>query len=404
MAMSERKQTISTKCNGEGKLIECESTNRIKLILEKYNHILYDNHSNSEYQLQNEVTQLMHNILVNGQYSNVEIINDFYHIKYDHDVNDNLQQFDLFYQYLNNYDNVLICDVNNCETVNRYYNIRRSCRSLNTPRDDIKTNDIHSSIINSLNLISQIHTYFIHAYDIDQLSSDEIKYIEKHLNTLEYKDDMHQNDRKLQLIVSVINKKKEKVLAITDHQIDNSKYVTSEMYCMNYQTLDFENISFGGYYTEQRVEETKFRKAVIAHGYHKQQLIDELVDIIFQETDRNTSISIILKKTAPRFKDCYKRQQIYNQLIHKYIKLAELDNRNFTQILKITAAKIIPTINVDEIEKIAINKNLNGKIFLKSSSNFTNSIQFAKIFQSIQNWNKKQWAKIYVQIKQWTPE
>eukprot|EP01083_Nonionella_stella_P240281 840126_1 len=97
--------------------------------------------------------------------------------------------------------------------------------------------------------------------------------------------------------------------------------------------LDFEKISLGR--SLYSTEDTKFRKAVIAHAYQKQQLIDELVDIIFQETDRNTLISIILKKTAPRFKDCYKRQQIYNQLIHKYIKLAELDNRNFTQILKI---------------------------------------------------------------------
>eukprot|EP01084_Bolivina_argentea_P043909 80863_1 len=86
--------TKMIKCNGQ--FPECESAERIKLILQRYNKIASDKTDKHDEQLQNETNKLMHNIETNGQYSNIELLNDFYHIKYKPNVNDNSYKFNLF--------------------------------------------------------------------------------------------------------------------------------------------------------------------------------------------------------------------------------------------------------------------------------------------------------------------
>eukprot|EP01084_Bolivina_argentea_P143533 251999_1 len=66
---------------------QCQSANRIKLILDSYNKIVSVKKNKTEYQLQNEINQLLNNILFDRKYSNVELLNDFYHIKYAHHTN-----------------------------------------------------------------------------------------------------------------------------------------------------------------------------------------------------------------------------------------------------------------------------------------------------------------------------
>eukprot|EP01084_Bolivina_argentea_P249619 417956_1 len=80
---------------------ECVHANRIKHILQQYDQIISDKTDKSDQQLQNDINKLVNNISVsNGPYSNVQMLNDFYHIKYDHNINDNANQFESFYNYL----------------------------------------------------------------------------------------------------------------------------------------------------------------------------------------------------------------------------------------------------------------------------------------------------------------
>eukprot|EP01084_Bolivina_argentea_P017158 32045_1 len=101
--MSEEKQQyVDSKCHHE--FIQCDSAQKIKLILDKYNKIVFDkNHKKkhkSDAELKNSIHKLMNNISSNGQYSNVELLNDFYHIKYNHNVDSNPKKFNEFYKYL----------------------------------------------------------------------------------------------------------------------------------------------------------------------------------------------------------------------------------------------------------------------------------------------------------------
>eukprot|EP01083_Nonionella_stella_P039014 106088_1 len=106
-------------CNHEFQ--QCPDAQRLKLILERYNKIILDKTHKSNEQLQNETTNLIANLLVEEPYSVVKLLNNFYHIKYVHNVNNDPSQFNLFYDYLfDNQTNVLKCDIDNCKSAKRY--------------------------------------------------------------------------------------------------------------------------------------------------------------------------------------------------------------------------------------------------------------------------------------------
>eukprot|EP01084_Bolivina_argentea_P129434 228611_1 len=79
---SKQNVIVDTRCNQP--FDECESAKRIKLLLDQYQKIISDKKQQSDEQLKNSADKLISNIVWNGKYSNVELMNDFYHIKYDH--------------------------------------------------------------------------------------------------------------------------------------------------------------------------------------------------------------------------------------------------------------------------------------------------------------------------------
>eukprot|EP01084_Bolivina_argentea_P139089 244723_1 len=116
--MSEEKETplAPTTALCKQSFEKCTCSKRIKLILNKYNNIILHRNYKSESKLQEETNDLVHNLLANGQYSNVELLNDFYHIKYDHNTHNDLNQFNTFYTYLFADNEALKCDVSHCES------------------------------------------------------------------------------------------------------------------------------------------------------------------------------------------------------------------------------------------------------------------------------------------------
>eukprot|EP01084_Bolivina_argentea_P139088 244722_1 len=179
--MSEENETplapTTAPCNQSFE--QCTCSKRIKLILKKYNNIILDKNDKSESKLQEETNDLVHNLLANGQYSNVELLNDFHHVKYNHNTHNDSNQFNAFYTYLFADNEALNCDISHCHSSRRHYSRR--------DRSFMESNySIDNSNAYSLYLISRIHVYFIHS---SQLSSKEIEYIENQLKKFELKED-----------------------------------------------------------------------------------------------------------------------------------------------------------------------------------------------------------------------
>eukprot|EP01084_Bolivina_argentea_P267058 453204_1 len=115
-------QEINAQCNY--KLSKCISARNIKSVLEEFNKIISNKHSKTEHEILNNINELVNNKFLNGLYSNVKLTNDFFHVKYNHNINDNPNQFNRFHQYLCDNDNVLLCDARYCLGYKRYYRNR----------------------------------------------------------------------------------------------------------------------------------------------------------------------------------------------------------------------------------------------------------------------------------------
>eukprot|EP01084_Bolivina_argentea_P077875 141321_1 len=248
----------------------------------------------------------------------------------------------------------------------------------------------------SLDFICRIHTYFIHSHHISRLTNDEIKYIEKQLS--ECRDDNEEilNHKKLQMLSTVINNKKQNILK-TIGCSDNSKFMTTDI---SRERLDYEQISMILANNNIFINQNDLSNVFDVYEYDKQQLINDICDVTSNANEQNILFSQILINEL-KYKDPKTRETIYCIILYEYIKKEDLNNDNFIKILQIIASKLIPNVDGQTIRTIAQEANLSGKIFIKGSEEFKNASKFAKTFESITNWNKKQWGKVYTTIKKW---
>eukprot|EP01084_Bolivina_argentea_P276330 471491_1 len=193
-------------------ILSCKSMQRIKTILTKFKPILQRNISNV---CKDEVEQLITEIFTDN-YTKTHLLNDFNHIKHNHNVDENDLLFAKCFEYLTN-DPKTNCNYSTCKPIERHYQ-DRSKLSNQYILSDSKSNDDtvefnHQYIIR---LINSIHVYFIHSYDINRLTLNEIETI----NTL-YGDD------KIVKIADIMKHKKKPI----NISINNDKYIENKIEC-----------------------------------------------------------------------------------------------------------------------------------------------------------------------------
>eukprot|EP01084_Bolivina_argentea_P296542 510739_1 len=106
-------------------------------------------------------------LIFNDNYSNLNLLNDFNHIKYSHNINQDPYEFNLFFIFLTeNNDNFTKCDINTCTNIQRYYQNRRRDQFVN--KTAVNVDDFNYSN----HLLSRIHVYFLHSLETTILTLD----------------------------------------------------------------------------------------------------------------------------------------------------------------------------------------------------------------------------------------
>eukprot|EP01084_Bolivina_argentea_P151888 265051_1 len=104
----------STHFNCQHDLVtECKAAERIKIVL--YQFTLIKNNVTEP-----EIRQLITDTFDNNYYTNTQLVNDFNHLKYDHNVDDNDFVFAKVFEYMTN-DKNMECDPNKCVHIRRHY-------------------------------------------------------------------------------------------------------------------------------------------------------------------------------------------------------------------------------------------------------------------------------------------
>eukprot|EP01084_Bolivina_argentea_P253031 424924_1 len=367
--------------NCNHKLSQCISAINVKAVLEEYSKIINDKNNSSDTQLSTKMDELINHKMLNNRYSNTKLLNDFFHIKYDHHTNDDAKQFNTFFKYLSNNEDVLSCDPTYCKGYKRYYrNRQQSVEGSNRSY--------------AYNLLCRIHSFFMHSYETINLTGHEISYIEQQHISNNANDEQSTNDQKVAPISDASNKIHKQSPIMTNN--NQSKYMTDhDREFVNYQDI-IKILNENGL----RIQEQFIKNAFDQHMYDKQHLIKDLCNGIGNKNDENILLAKILMHDS-NYREHNKRQQFYDLILHEYINKEEMDNHSFINVLLYTIAEIYPEMKLNKIKTIARKEHLDGNIFTKGHEHFKSSIKFAKLFKSVDNWDKKQWTKIFINIKQW---
>eukprot|EP01084_Bolivina_argentea_P127288 225131_1 len=151
-----------------------------------------------------------------------------------------------------------------------------------------------------------------------------------------------------------------------------------------------------------KIDDEHLRSAFDEYKCDKNKFTSDIIDAFYCTNDEllpeSNKISI---DHLPNDNEI--RHIIYEHILFKYIKKDELNNNNFIKIATTIIRNKYNHINVDEFQKIALDKHVDGRIFVKGSDSFKNSTGFVKLFTSIAGYNKKTLAQIYTKINKWKP-
>eukprot|EP01083_Nonionella_stella_P232714 820616_1 len=99
---------------------KCEAIKRIKYILHEFNdNPLREDREENESNLMDKFAA----IFISNHYTNTSLLNDFHHVKYIHDADDNDEAFAKLYEYFT--DEIgTICNEKQCRFIQRHYRDR----------------------------------------------------------------------------------------------------------------------------------------------------------------------------------------------------------------------------------------------------------------------------------------
>eukprot|EP01083_Nonionella_stella_P221284 790746_1 len=197
----------------------CQAINRIKIILHALNDdLLRENpHEN-----QSHLMDKFASIFIRNHYTNTSLLNDFHHIKYMHNADDNDGVFAQIYQYfIAEMDTV--CKAKQCRFIRRHYRDRSVLQNDYKLCEETHDDDDYSSLDARymMDLISRIHVYFIHSYHINRFTIHELHIANEQTESLSLDDDRDAlEDTRMQVLTDIMKTKRN----VIEIDIDKDKF------------------------------------------------------------------------------------------------------------------------------------------------------------------------------------
>eukprot|EP01083_Nonionella_stella_P039600 107698_1 len=379
----------------------CQAINRIKIILHALNDdLLRENpHEN-----QSHLMDKFASIFIRNHYTNTSLLNDFHHIKYMHNADDNDGVFAQIYQYfIAEMDTV--CKAKQCRFIRRHYRDRSVLQNDYKLCEETHDDDDYSSLDARymMDLISRIHVYFIHSYHINRFTMHDLCIVEEQTENHGLNEDALQ-DRQMQLLTDIM-KAKRNIIGI---ERDNDKFNEPVSIVQDKHkncVIDYLKMQDILHKHNINIILQDLRSAFSAYtGTNaKDTLISDIIDAYYALNDTTLPLSNDISITSLH-SDCTHRHTIYRTILFQYFEKRDINAANVIKIAENILTEHYPAIDISEFGKMAMNANINGNTFIKGHQEFKNSRQFAKTFKSINGYKKKDFTNLYAKINSnWDP-
>eukprot|EP01084_Bolivina_argentea_P302960 523010_1 len=165
---------------------------------------------------------------------------------------------------------------------------------------------------------------------------------------------------------------------------------------LKYNFIDFRAIC--QHLKADNVKEAELQAAFGHYKHDKHEFIADIIEAYYIDDDEKLPFEnkILIHNFNCNIKT---RKNIYEYVLEKHLNKNELNNKNFVTIAVTIIKELYPQINIQQFKSILIKSNINGEIFIKGHSNFRNKLKFAKLFISINGYNKKNICDIYTKIQ-----
>ena len=151
----------------------CPSARVIKVLLTRLDRLRNVPNSDNESQSvmaktsntnESEIRRSLQSVFDKDDYSVTHLLDDFHHLKYEHNIDQDDALFDSAYEFFKDSMSGNGCDVDVCPFLERHR------RDRGQPDDDSKGDEVDSLIMDTL---SMIHCYLLHSYETQRFSKEE---------------------------------------------------------------------------------------------------------------------------------------------------------------------------------------------------------------------------------------
>ena len=259
---------------------KCLSCQKVKAVLLKYQNISESkDESHLSVSIKMKVTNSDGDALgdvFTENYSVVDLLNDYHHIIHQHAVDEDPIQFDKCYDFMVNTDPSIICDVNDCQMVRRHFSRRRNDNQKGTDRADYR-----------MDILRQIHSYFIHSMDTTKLNRIERAQIEEEFKSIANDEDSDQTDeQRMKLVAKKMRQKNMAMESVMGNSKSNRFCTTNEME-RNDDGDDEEE-------KEQKYPENEADQIIKFDVKDESQILDEFCNL----TDCRREIGVVFLKDS----------------------------------------------------------------------------------------------------------
>ena len=150
--------------------------------------------------------------LVEHHYSVTKLLDDFNHLKYEHNVDQDDELFDAAYEFFKDSDTEIVCDIDECTYFSRH--------SMDRGHPDVDYNvEDNDHVHLLLDTMATIHSYFLHAFDTQRFSKEERQRVMKMEGTkswteisaaIRHETDGNIGDEAMSLMTSLLTEKRKR--------------------------------------------------------------------------------------------------------------------------------------------------------------------------------------------------
>ena len=331
----------------------------------------------------------LNSIFNEHNYGVTELLNDFHHLKYEHNLQDDDDAFDSAFNFTLDGTTETVCYVNECPLVQRHYRVRG--RSDNDQNDEFLADTM-----------AMIHCYFVHSFDLSRLTKEErdkVDIVSSHGLSLddEHKaedqsDDNADDTNKMEVITEILKAKQMKF----KFERGVRRYGDDEESVKCIGATVNKSVDFGALSKCVGIDAIVLGESLREYRTNRDQLICDLMDVVYAANPETEMIWSALNAEDNA------KNQVFRDALHAHFKSTDLNNANFLKMSKIVIERKMLKINANAFESVVTSENIDGKMLDKSNKeSYRNMVSFSNLFKSAPDCYGQHLRQLYTAIRKW---